>query len=63
MNLNLRLCTDIFSDNVKEARAVSFYKGGDATDMNNYRSTFMLPTVSFLFLKMVLKQKYTYSIT
>ena len=58
--INLSLCTCIFPNILKDARVAALYKGGDDTDVNNYRPISVLPTVSKIFEKLVYKQLYSY---
>ena len=58
--INLSLCTCNFPKILKDARVAALYKGGDDTDVNNYRPISILPTVSKIFEKIVYKQLYSY---
>jgi hypothetical protein len=54
--INLSLCTGIFPSTLNNARVTALHRGGDNTDVNNYRPISVLPTVSKIFEKIVYKQ-------
>ena len=57
---NQSLATSSFPDSLKIARVKALFKKGDRTDPGNYRPISILPSISKIFEKLLLKQLYTY---
>ena len=54
--LNLSLTTGQYPNELKEAKISPIFKGGDATDMNNYRQISILNSINKIFEKIVYQQ-------
>ena len=57
---NQVLCTGIFQEKLKIAKAIPILKKGDDTDLNNYRPISLLPAISKIIEKVIYNQTYNY---
>jgi hypothetical protein len=57
---NQSVSTCKFPDSLKVARVKALFKKGDKSDPNNYRPISILPSISKIFEKLLLKQLYKY---
>ena len=58
--INKAVTEGVFPQSLKVARVIPLYKGGDATNVKNYRPISILPLFSKLFEKVIYNQLYQY---